>query len=290
MMMTDTPIALTLTGPQAAIFELSDALGFEAVLTALSVSIFEITAQTSYVQALYETVEDAELAFASLTLLEGVTHHIERLPDEDWVSKSQDGLAPVTAGRFTIYGTHDAKTVELKGRIGLQVDAGLAFGSGHHGTTAGCLVLFGRLLSRGFEPEHICDLGCGAGILAIAAAKVTRRRVLAADIDGDAVIVTQQNAAVNHAADLIDAHQADGFDAPCFKDKEFDLIFANILAGPLMGLAPDIVKHMAIGGYVILSGILREQENTVANHFVSHGLDVIETYPQDEWVSILARR
>jgi len=289
MTMNKRPFTLTLTGPSSFIFDLSDALGFEGAFAALSVSVFEVTAKQSYVQALYETIDEAELALAGLTLPTGVSHIIEQLPDEDWVSKSQAGLAPVTAGQFLIYGTHDASAVNIKGKIGLQVDAGLAFGTGHHGTTAGCLILFDKLISHGFNPQHICDLGCGAGILAIAAAKITQQIILATDIDNDAVNVTHQNAVVNDVANLINPQQADGFDAPCFQDQYFDLIFANILAGPLMGLAPDIVKHMRPGGYVILSGIMREQENTVADHFISHGLDVIEIYPKDEWVSILAR-
>lgn len=290
MMMTKTLTALTLTGPQASIFELSDALGFESVFTALSISVFELSHNISYVQALYETAADAEAALSLLNLPAGVKHVIESLPDENWVSKSQEGLAPVTAGRFLIYGTHDAQNVKLQNMIGLQVDAGLAFGTGHHGTTAGCLVLFDRLISQDNNPEHILDLGCGAGVLAIAAAKIMRCRVLATDIDSDAVDVTLQNATLNNVKELIDAQRADGFDAPCFKDKTFDLMFANILAGPLMMLAGDITRHLSLGGHVILSGILREQEKTVADHFISHGLDVIDSYPQDEWVSLLARR
>jgi len=290
MTMNKQPIALTLTGPQASIFKLSDDLGFENVFTALSVSVFELTNELSYVQALYETTAEAEAALNSLDVPDGVTHNIERLPDEDWVSKSQAGLAPVIAGRFLIYGAHDAKTIVLGDKIGLQVDAGLAFGTGHHGTTAGCLVLFDRLITQGISPQQILDLGCGAGSLAIAAAKVTGQNILATDIDPDAVDVTRQNADLNNVGSLIDAQQADGFGNPCFKDKAFDLVFANILAGPLMALADDIIRHMSVDGYVILSGILREQKDTVANHFIGHGLDIIDDHPQGEWVSLLGRR
>ncbi len=290
MMMTNPPVALTLTGPQACIFEISDALGFDNVFTALSVSVFEITNEQSYVQALYETIAEAEAALKTLDIPKSVASVIAALPDEDWVSKSQQGLAPVTAGRFLLYGAHDADNIKLGDKIGLQLDAGLAFGTGHHGTTAGCLVLFDRLMMEGASPQHILDLGCGAGSLAIAAAKLTGRKILATDIDTDAVDVTLENAALNDVADLIDAQRADGFGAPCFKDKSFDLIFANILAGPLMALAEDIIRHMAVGGYVILSGILREQRDVVANHFEGHGLDIIDDHPQDEWVSLLGRR
>ncbi len=288
--MTNPLTALTLTGPHDAIFQLCDDLGFDSPFTALSVSVFELSSQNASVQALYESTNDAAAALKQLDIPPSVTHMIEALPNENWVKKSQEGLAPVTAGRFLIYGRHDSQHIDLSGKIGLQLDAGLAFGSGHHGTTAGCLVLFDRLISDGFTPTQILDLGCGAGILAIAAAKLTGLNILATDIDRDAVDVTRENAGLNDVSELIDAHHAGGFEAPCFAAAPFDLIFANILAGPLMQLAPDIIRHMAHGGYVILSGILREQKNTVADHFIRHGLSLIDSYPQDEWVSLLARR
>lgn len=295
MMMNNQPFALTITGPKAAIFDLSDALGFEAPFMALSVSVFEINDNISYVQALYADEIDAKTALRHLNIPDETTSHIEQLPDEDWVSKSQAGLTPINAGRFLIYGTHDAQNVDLSEKIGLQIDAGLAFGSGHHGTTSGCLLIFDRLLYQGLAPKKVLDLGCGAGILSIAAAKTLTNTlentlILATDIDQDAVDVTRQNATLNKASTKIKAERVDGFDNPIFKARSFDLIFANILAGPLMELAADIIAHLDIDGHVILSGILKEQKKTVATHFKRHGLDIIDDEPQNEWVSLLGRK
>ena len=284
------PWALTITGDKSDIFDLADELGFDGPFTALSVSVFEKDGDIFYVQALYETQAEAKAALQTLTLAVGVHSDITQLPDEDWVSKSQEGLAPIHAGRFLIYGTHDAGHVDLSDKIGLQIDAGLAFGSGHHGTTSGCLILFDRLLQQGSDPKNILDLGCGAGILSIGAAKALTHHILATDIDQDAVDVTRQNAVLNHVGNKVEAERVDGFDDPLFKDKSFDLIFANILAAPLMAMAPEILRHMDIGGHVILSGILKEQKNTVATHFNGHGLDIIDDEPQNEWVSLLGRK
>lgn len=288
--MNNQPWALTLTGAKSDIFDLADALGFDGPFTALSVSVFEQNEDIFYVQALYETTADAASVLQSLNLAQGIHSEISQLPDEDWVSKSQEGLAPIEAGRFLIYGTHDADNVDLTDKIGLQIDAGLAFGSGHHGTTSGCLILFDRLLKQGIAPQNVLDLGCGAGILSIGAAKTIQDKILATDIDQDAVDVTHQNAALNNVRESIEARRVDGFEDPLFNGKSFDFIFANILAAPLMGLAPDILNHMDVGGHVILSGILKEQKNTVATHFNGYGLDIIDDEPQGEWVSLMGRK
>lgn len=288
--MSEQPYALTLTGDKADIFDLADDLGFEAPVQALSVSVFEIDDQQSYVQALFEDEETAKFCLSNLSLKPNITTTLEQLIDQDWVSKSQEGLAPIKAGEFLIYGDHDADKVDTTNHIGLQINAGLAFGTGHHGTTAGCLILFDRLLQQNISPKHCLDLGCGAGILAIAAAKKLARSILATDIDQDAVDVTLANAAINKVDSLIDAHRSDGFDDSIFQDQKFDMVFANILAGPLMDLAPQIITHTSDGGYVILSGILKEQKNTVATHFNSHGLKIIDDEPLGEWVSLLGQK
>jgi len=292
--MNNQPYALTLTGPKTAIFDLADQLGFDGPFTALSVSVFEVDDDIFYVQALYETQNEAQSALNNLTLSKNTEAKITQLADEDWVSISQAGLPPIEAGRFLMYGTHDIDKVDLSQHIGLQIDAGLAFGSGHHGTTSGCLAIFDRMLIQDINPRNVLDLGCGAGILSIAAANALKDKarfpILATDIDQDAIDVTRQNAALNHVSNMIQATRADGFDDPVFKDRLFDLIFANILASPLMALADDIIRHMAPGGHVILSGILTEQKKTVATHFKSHGLDIIDDKPQNEWVSLLGRK
>jgi len=136
-------------------------------------------------------------------------------------------------------------------------------------------------------PKRVLDLGCGAGVLAIAAAMALQQSILATDIDPDAVEVTLQNAAINNVAPLIDSYQADGFASEHLKDKQFDLIFANILAGPLMGLAPDITKALAPGGKVILSGILDEQVETVSQVFTKKGLEISPQPSFSGWTSLL---
>lgn len=289
------PYALFIRGEASEIFELSDALGFDADMTALAVSVFEdgssrIPTGRMFVQALYETQEEAERALSALALPLGQEHTITQLPDEDWVSKSQAGLPPVRAGRFWVYGQHDAGNVPGNVTHAIQIEAGLAFGTGHHGTTKGCLVIFDQLLSEGFDPEAVLDLGCGAGTLAIAAAKALERTIIATDIDQDAVDVTCQNAELNDKADIIDAYKADGFDSPALRGQSFELIFANILAGPLMGLAPDIAAALTANGKVILSGIIDDQAKNVTRVFEKTGLTV-HAYPSIEgWTSLLATR
>lgn len=284
------PFALMIRGAPDLIFELSDQLGFDSEMQALAVSIFEDGPDRMYVQALYSTEKEAEAARQQLQIPDTCECFITRLPDEDWVSKSQAGLPPVRAGRFWVYGSHDAGTIPADVTYPLLVDAGLAFGTGHHGTTKGCLIIFDHVLETGFQPESVLDLGCGAGTLAIAAAKALERTILATDIDPDAVSVTRDNAQTNDVTTYIRAVVADGFDAPELKDTQFDLIFANILAGPLMGLAPNIAKALRPNGYVILSGIVDEQAQNVTEAFQAHNIN-ITPYPSIEgWTSLLGQK
>ena len=205
------PWALTLEGPNALIYELGEELGFSEVMDGLSLSIFESEARAagdspnSSLQALYESEADAKTALSGLSLGTDITQTITQLPSTDWVSLSQEGLPPVSAGRFWVYGSHDADNVPADIPHTILIDAGLAFGTGHHGTTKGCLVIFDALLSSGFNPKTVLDLGCGAGTLAIAAAKALGRTILATDIDQDAVDVTRQNAKLNDTAHCVAA-------------------------------------------------------------------------------------
>ncbi|MGB0908119.1 MAG: 50S ribosomal protein L11 methyltransferase [Maricaulaceae bacterium] len=288
--MTDRPYALTISGPSAHIYPLAESLGFSDVMEALSLSVFEDDPQNARVEALYETQGEAAAALALLTLPDGVNAAITQTADEDWVSLSQQGLAPVEAGRFWLYGSHDADKTPPEGAHAILVDAGLAFGTGHHGTTKGCLIIFDDLLTAGFTPKTVLDLGCGAGTLAIAAAMAlpADTDILATDIDQDAVDVTLDNAGFNKVTGRITAERADGFDAPIFAGKQFDLVFANILAGPLMGLADDITAAMAPGGRVILSGIVDEMAERVTARFTQSGLTVTPQPSLEGWTSLLA--
>ena len=289
--MTDfTPYALDIVAPSDQAFDIADRLGMEGEMNALSVTIFEAPDNMMLVQGLYGSNEDAETARAALILSASIKASITQLPDTDWVSETQSGLHPVKAGRFFIHGSHDADKRPAD-KINILIDAGLAFGTGHHGTTAGCLRIFTEQLDRNIIPNRILDLGCGAGILAIAAAKsCPNTEILATDIDPDSIFVTQENADLNDVKGRIAAHVVDGFDSPIFADRTFDLIFANILAGPLMGLADDIVDAMDIGGYVILSGILDEKAQAVSDRFTHAGLDISPAPSLNGWTSLLGHK
>lgn len=281
------PYALFIRGSNAAAFEISDQLGFDAVMPALAVSIFEDGPDKMHIQALFETQEQAQACLGGLKFPEDMESFITQLPNEDWVSKSQAGLPPIEAGRFWLYGSHDKDLIPKSAVHPIEINAGLAFGTGHHGTTKGCLLIFDQLLSDGFLPQRILDLGCGAGVLAIAAAKSLKRDIIATDIDPDAVDVTLENATVNKVDAYIKCYQADGFESPRLKGQQFDLIFANILAGPLMGLAPDISRALAPGGKVILSGILDEQAIRVSDKFIEKGLEISHQPSLSGWTSLV---
>ncbi|MBV9045204.1 MAG: 50S ribosomal protein L11 methyltransferase [Alphaproteobacteria bacterium] len=219
------------------------------------------------VEALYAEPPDAAL----LSSIAGHPITVEPLPDQDWIRLSQEGLPPVRAGRFFVYGAHDAGEVP-HGVIPMRIEAGLAFGTGHHETTALCLAALSDLARRRAF-GNVLDLGCGTGLLAIGAAKLWRKSVVASDIDPVAVEVTRENAAANGVAPLIRAVTADGLTNPALAaGAPYDLIIANILAGPLTQLAPSIVRALGRGGMLILSGLLTWQEQLVISFYTPHGM------------------
>ncbi|WP_439633098.1 50S ribosomal protein L11 methyltransferase [Glycocaulis sp.] len=205
------------------------------------------------------------------------------LPEEDWVRLSLAGLPAVKAGRFVIYGEHARRPLE-PGELGIEIEAGPAFGTGHHGTTKGCLIACDRLEREGLKVARVLDLGCGTGALAIAAALVwPNADVLATDIDPEAVAETEINNAKNGVADRIQAITADGFDHPAFEGAVFDLIFANILAGPLQELARALAERLAPDGRAVLSGLLEEQIEAVEAAYRDAGLVTAHADIIDEW-------
>ena len=290
------PWALTLEGPNSLIYELAEALGFDEVMEALSVSIFESETRAagdspnSVLQALYETKAGAAAALTGLNMNDDITSDIKQLPATDWVSLSQQGLPPVSAGRFWVHGSHDTEIAPAGAKHKILIDAGLAFGTGHHGTTKGCLIIFDTLLSEQFLPKTVLDLGTGAGTLAIAAAMSlpSSTDILATDIDTDSIDVSLENARLNGVGNRMAISQADGFQSSIFEDRSFDLIFANILAGPLMNLAPDISAALATEGKVILSGIIDEMAAKVTQAFEAEGLTVAPQPSIEGWTSLLA--
>jgi len=207
----------------------------------------------------------------------------------DWVRASLADLVPVHAGRYVVHGSHDRDRVPAN-RIAIEIEAALAFGTGHHGTTRGCLLLLDRVL-RHDTPNRVLDLGTGTGVLAIAAAKTLRRPVLASDIDARSILVARENAEFNGAGTLIEAIEATGFRSPRFKAAgPFGLIMANILAGPLRALAPALAAHLAPRGYVILSGLLPHQADSVVAAYRNASLKLIRRIQIDGWSSLLMQR
>jgi len=213
----------------------------------------------------------------------------EKMPEEDWVRLSLAGLKPVDGGRFTLYGAHDRDAVQ-PGQLGIEIEAGPAFGTGHHGTTRGCLIAFSQMLDAGAAPKTILDLGCGTAVLAIAAAKaLPDAEILASDIDPEAVAESGENCRTN-ATPEIDCFVAEGLDHPKLAGRQFELIFANILAVALIELADDIAKALAPGGKVILSGLLTEQEAKVRAAYEGAGLTVHRQTPLENWETLVATK
>ncbi len=216
---------------------------------------------------------------------EGAAIQREVLPDVDWVAKSLEGLKPVRAGRFLVHGSHDRDKVR-KGDIAIEIDAGQAFGTGHHGTTAGCLEVIEQVV-RARHPRNALDLGTGSGVLAIAVRKLSHIPVLATDIDPVATRVAAENVRANGIASGIAMETAPGFHSTAFsRHGPFDLIIANILARPLMRMAPDLVRHLAPGGSVVLSGILASQRWKVLSAYNGVKLRHVRTIWRNGWATI----
>lgn len=212
---------------------------------------------------------------------------ISELPETDWVAHVRRELAPVPAGRFFLYGSHDADKVPA-GVIPLAIDAAMAFGTGHHGTTKGCLLALDRLADQGVRPGNVADIGCGTAVLAMAAVKLwPGLPAIASDIDEVAIETSLANLTFNDLAGQIDCITCAGFEDPALaKAAPFDLIFANILKGPLIDLAPDMAKHSAPGGFVILSGILNTQADEVVAAYQAQGFEQIVRDVLGDWTTL----
>ncbi|RWD65408.1 MAG: 50S ribosomal protein L11 methyltransferase [Mesorhizobium sp.] len=213
----------------------------------------------------------------------------EALPDIDWVARSLEGLKPVRAGRFFVHGAHD-RGKRRSSDLAIEIEAGLAFGTGHHGTTAGCLEMLDQVVRRE-RPRNALDLGTGSAVLAIALAKLAHIPVLATDIDPVAVRVAAANARLNHVKALVETVTAPGFHHPIFAMRApFDLIVANILARPLMRLAPQMARHIKLGGSLVLSGILDRQRDAVISAYVGQAFRHVRTLHREGWVTIHLKR
>jgi ribosomal protein L11 methyltransferase len=208
---------------------------------------------------------------------------------KDWVKASLEDLVPVPAGRFVVHGSHDRDRV-TPNKLAIEIEAALAFGTGHHGTTRGCLLLLDHVLKQA-RPKRVLDLGTGTGVLGIAAAKALHHAVLASDIDPPSVRVAAENAALNEAGPYVRVIRATGFAAPDFaKRGPFDLVLANILANPLRQLAGPMTRHLAPGARVILSGLLTHQAPAVIAAYRARGLVPLRHLRIEGWSSLLLRK
>jgi ribosomal protein L11 methyltransferase len=285
--MTTYTALTTMTGEDAAyaLYEALEHLDPEPIGT----GVFEIEDGSGLWEvAAYTTDRPDAGALAVLSALYGAKPFtISEVPDQDWVSKVQRDLAPVPAGRFFVYGSHDADKVP-EGSIPLLIEAAMAFGTGHHGTTLGCLLAFEDVLAAGFTGGRILDLGCGTAVLAMAAAKVLGGPVLASDIDPTAIEVAQANVTANNLDGKVDCAVAAGFGGGGSPVKgPFDLIFANILKGPLISLAPEIGANTQPGGYLILSGILNEQADEIVTVYFQNGFNVVKKASIGDWSTVI---
>ena len=207
-------------------------------------------------------------------------------PEVNWVAKSLEGLAPVIAGGFYVYGSHETAPVP-GGLTPMKIDAAQAFGTGHHETTTGCLEAIDKLLKRN-KPRRMLDVGTGTCVLAIALAKRTRTPVIASDIDPISVTTTIENAEQNGVGKLIIAIEATGLTHPTIaQNGPYDLIVANILAGPLMALAPAVGKAAQKGATIILSGILQHQARGVINAYARQGMTLTQKLQRKEWTTLM---
>ncbi|WP_309667054.1 50S ribosomal protein L11 methyltransferase [Tabrizicola sp.] len=221
---------------------------------------------------------------------------LSELPEIDWVAKVRRELSPVEAGRFYVYGSHDADTVPAVlaqgGRVALQIEATVAFGTGHHGTTLGCLKAFDRMVSEGFAPARVADIGCGTAVLAMAAAAVLPDAlVIASDIDRVAVDVALANVAINSLQGRVECLEAAGFAHPRLEQAApYDLVFANILKGPLIQLAPDMARNVSKSGRVILSGLLVVQAEAVTEAYANQGFRLQSRDDLGEWSALVLKK
>lgn len=235
----------------------------------------------------YFTETPDEIALALLAAAWGAAPFaMSELPEIDWVAHVKRELSPVEAGRFFVYGSHDADKLP-EGRVGLLIEAAMAFGTGHHGTTLGCLRALDRLDTQGFRGQNVVDIGCGTAVLAMGAARIWPQNVLASDIDPVAVDVARVNVEANDLTGRVDCVVAMGFDHPTIRARApFDLVFANILKGPLLSLAPDMARHVAPGGYAILSGLLVEQAEDVLAAYTAQGFVLHHREDLGEWSAL----
>lgn len=288
--MTTYTALTTLTGRDAA-YALGEAMeNLDPEPTGVGVFEMEDGSGLWEIGGYFQAAPD-ETALALLAAALGAKpFQISELPETDWVAHVRRELAPVEAGRFFVYGSHDADKVPGDCEP-LLIEAAMAFGTGHHGTTLGCLRALDRLANDGFVGKSVVDIGCGTAVLAMAAARIWSGTMLASDIDEVAVDVARANAEANGLSDRLKCVEAAGFDhADLAEAAPFDLVFANILKGPLVALAPEMAAAMTPNGYAILSGILNEQADDVIAVYADAGLALKDAESIGDWTTLTLQK
>ena len=270
-----------------------DGLGEVLDPAPLATTLFEEPATGGWrVDAYFEAAPEEATLTQALAALAGRTlaPHVEPVPDLNWVAISQAALPPVAAGRFTVHGSHDRSRIGRRLNA-IEIDAGEAFGTAHHATTLGCLLAIDRLASRWRPtPRHVLDLGCGSGVLAIAAAQVwPGAEVVASDIDPTAIAVAGGNCRANRQGRRVRTLTAPGLAHAALR-RRFDLVIANILAGPLIAMAPALSGTVGRGGLAVLSGILAEQAGEVAAVYLAAGFRLVERRTLSGWTTLVLAR
>jgi ribosomal protein L11 methyltransferase len=285
---TYQPVQIVARGPRAIAEAAAAAMEGDPALEGATYSIIEEDEDAGVwrIDAYPTTDEEAAGLSAHLARYE-LRVAKEALADADWLAMALSGLPPVRAGRFFIFGVHDRGRVPPNA-VNLRIEAGAAFGTGHHGTTVGCLIAYDRLLKAHRYPR-VLDVGTGTGVLAIAADRTGSAVSVGTDIDPVSVRIARENAAVNHAASRFVA--ANGLQNTLVRaHAPYDLVFANILARPLVGLAQDIRGALRPGGTVILSGLLRSQARMVLAAYRSRGFRLERRIGRDAWATLVLRR
>jgi ribosomal protein L11 methyltransferase len=258
----------------------------------LAVTLFEDEAPAFVVEAYYEqepSAPDIDLALAHLGARIG-SAMIEAVPDANWVAISQAALPPILAGRFIVHGSHDRARVGVR-PLAIEIEAGEAFGTGHNATTSGCLEAIDAL-TRAHRFARVLDLGCGTGVLAIAAARVLPgARVVASDNDPIATDIARTNARLNRVAGRVRVVTASGFAHPLLRrPQSFDLVVANILPRPLIALAPNMRAALPPGGVAVLSGLLNHQAHEMRSRYHAAGFRLLSTRRHAGWTVLVLQR
>ena len=287
--MTYDPLQIIARGPRKLAETAASGIDENQSLEAITYSILEEDEDRDVwrIDAFPTSRDEADGLVDHLAGFPGLKVVVEKLADADWLAMALSGLPPVRAGRFFVHGAHDQGLAPVNA-VTLAIEAGAAFGTGHHGTTVGCLIAYDALIkARRFH--RVLDVGAGTGVLAIAAARTGSATCVGTDIDAPSVRISAENARLNKAR--VTFLKASGLGHAAVRAKApYDLVFANILAPPLVALAYDIKRALRPGGIAILSGLLRTQERRVLAAYRSKGFQLVRRIHRDAWATLVLRR